>query len=327
MEILFELSKEHPSLPREETLSLLHATGALVKDVTQIENLLLVECERFDARRFSSRSAMCKSVQKVLFKSEPNENEIISKLSGLEFGEGSFSVRVSQSKELIKDAAVKVGRIIKQRGLEVNLSNPDHPFRLLITEGLALFCEEIRRIGKKHFLERLPKNRPFFHPGVMLPKMARALVNLTQVREGEIFMDPFCGTGSLLIEAGLMGAVAVGSDIDGRMVKGSLKNMRFYGIDGHLLIQDSTKLGIKDESVQAIATDPPYGRSTKVGGESLDILYEGALEEMLRVLERGRRCVVVFSHPREIDGWDVIGWHSCRVHKSLTRHIAVLHKQ
>lgn len=51
------------------------------------------------------------------------------------------------------------------------------------------------------------------------PKIARALVNLSGVKDKELFLDPFCGTGGILIEACMVGARIIGADVQDKMVK------------------------------------------------------------------------------------------------------------
>ncbi len=40
-----------------------------------------------------------------------------------------------------------------------------------------------------------------------------------QVRQGRMVLDPFVGTGSLLVAAAAVGAVTVGADIDMRVIR------------------------------------------------------------------------------------------------------------
>ena len=47
--------------------------------------------------------------------------------------------------------------------------------------------------------------------------------NLAHVRQGALVYDPFVGTGSFLVTAAHFGACVVGSDIDGRQIRGSGK--------------------------------------------------------------------------------------------------------
>jgi len=158
----------------------------------------------------------------------------------------------------------------------------------------------------------------------MMPRMARALVNLAHVNRGDIVLDPFCGTGGILIEAGLLGARTVGSDFDPLMIEGSKKNCS--GPD--LLLADATEMPLCDGVIDAVVTDFPYGQSVCIRkSDTMDALYGDALEEISRVLKPGRRAVVVTHRdiaPIAAEYMTVLQRHEQRVHKSLTRRILVL---
>ena len=62
--------------------------------------------------------------------------------------------------------------------------------------------------------------------GMLPPKLAQILVNLCgKLPEGARVLDPFCGTGVVLQEAAIMGYVPYGTDLNGRMVEYSKKNL------------------------------------------------------------------------------------------------------
>ena len=65
----------------------------------------------------------------------------------------------------------------------------------------------------------------------MMPRMARTLVNIAGYNRGDIMLDPFCGTGGILIEAHLLGARVIGSDFDPLMVLGSRQNTARFRSD------------------------------------------------------------------------------------------------
>ncbi len=75
----------------------------------------------------------------------------------------------------------------------------------------------------------------------MSPKLARCMVNLTGMIAGDIVLDPFCGTGGILIEAGVMGARVVGADIDERMVEGTIKNLEYCGVKEYEIFQGDAR--------------------------------------------------------------------------------------
>ena len=82
------------------------------------------------------------------------------------------------------------------------------------------FCAKRKKLwaakSDKRFVARVPKNKPKRHPAMLKPKLARLLVNLTGAKKQ--LLDPFCGTGSILIEAGVLGLKPLGSDIDPKMI-------------------------------------------------------------------------------------------------------------
>ena len=62
--------------------------------------------------------------------------------------------------------------------------------------------------------------------GMLPPKLAQILINLCgKLPEGARVLDPFCGTGVVLQEAAIMGYVPDGTDLNGRMVEYSKKNL------------------------------------------------------------------------------------------------------
>ena len=76
-------------------------------------------------------------------------------------------------------------------------------------------------------MERKAHLRPELQPTSLHPRLARALINLTGIRKG-ILLEPFCGAGGILLEAGLMGIKTVGYDIDKIVLKKCKINLNFY---------------------------------------------------------------------------------------------------
>ncbi len=206
----------------------------------------------------------------------------------------------------------------------VCLNNPEAEYRAVLSEDRCYFGRVLLAFNRGSYDTRNPGKRDFFHPGVMMPRMARTLVNIACVQPGDIVLDPFCGTGGILIEADLLGSRTVGSDFDPLMVLGSRQNIP--GSD--LMLADATQLPLSDQSVDAVVTDFPYGQSVCIKkADTMDTLYGDALEEIRRVLRPGKRAVVV-TH-RDISAiaaefFTIVQRHEQRVHKSLTRRVLVL---
>jgi len=150
----------------------------------------------------------------------------------------------------------------------------------------------------------------------MDPVLARVLVNLSALKPGENILDPFCGTGGILIEAGLCGIRVNGFDMQKGMVKGCKKNLEEYGIINYDIREKEVSKISKTElnNYNAIVTDLPYGQSSKKTGK--------AVEEFLNVLKSfNGACVFMYN---ESNLGDLEADFSIYVHKNLTRYIYVI---
>ena len=181
----------------------------------------------------------------------------------------SFVVRINRIKNYA-DAEINTmtleielgAQILNQtEGAKVNLKNPDKTIIGIITDDKLILGLKLTDITSKTFSERRPRKKPFFHPSAMPSKMARCMINLAHAKAESVLLDPFCGTGTSLIEATFIGCRAVGIDAQRRMIKGTKKNLEFFNIAAEgLLMADSRKIPLY--KVDAIVTDPPYGRSS-----------------------------------------------------------------
>lgn len=170
----------------------------------------------------------------------------------------------------------------------------ENKFSLITTDQIVLFGRVIGRLDSKGFMERRPSTRPFFRSIALSPQLSRILVNLSRLRPRELFLDPFCGTGSLLIEAYLVGGKPIGIDINWDIVKGARKNMEYYGILGSEVVLSDARTA-KIVGVDAVATDPPYGRSASTYGEDVRSIYRGFIENVSEILSKRR--YIVFLAP------------------------------
>jgi tRNA (guanine10-N2)-dimethyltransferase len=220
----------------------------------------------------------------------------------------------------------ELGSVLVDRGFAVDLDRPDHELRVLFAEGTCavgwLAAESVRDYGT-----RRPTDRPFFQPGSMDPLLARALANVAGARPGATVLDPMCGTGGILVEAGLVGSRVLGIDAQAKMVRGSRQNLaRFLDGDWHVARGDARSLPVADGAVDAVVFDAPYGRQSKVEGR-LDALVSGALREARRVAPR---CIVVgdrpWAQPASEAGWRTEAAFDRRVHRSLTRYVLALRR-
>jgi|Deesub1362B_J571_1020462.scaffolds.fasta_scaffold00013_57 tRNA (guanine10-N2)-dimethyltransferase len=313
--LCFEVSQEHPTIPKSEILAVTH--GEIIEEYPGV---LIVKVENPDYKRLQELG-MCYRVSKILGSGDFHDICEISEEIPLS---GSFRVRAVRKCEDISSSKVEreIGRRIKKKGLKVDLKNPDFEIRVILTDkchlGIKLF-----ECARKEIIKRKPHKMRFFHPGVMLPQFSRAIVNISEVKNGEKLLDPFCGTGGILYEAERIRMRTFGVDVQPKMIFGARKN-----ILGELVIGDAKKLPFRDSSFHAVVSDFPYGRSSSLSDEQ-EKLYSEALWEIHRVLKDFRRAVIVTN--RDIKEllpplFRLEELHKHRVHKSLMRYFWVLRK-
>ena len=341
--LFFLLSGEHPTLPFSELTSILEAESHKYRVLEKLSQVLRVEAEAQCIESVVLRSAMTRLCGTELMNCNAVSNEILQEASSVPFedfierGE-SFVVRVRRVRESAPhligvELEPKLGELVLNRvkGVKVNLTNPQKTFFGILTDNRFVFGLKMAEIPAKPFMERRPRKRPFFHPTAMPAKLARCMVNLVQPKMGELVLDPFCGTASILVEAGLMGCRVMGLDVKRWMVKGSLQNLRYYGVKPEgMAVADARHLPIA--GVDCVVTDPPYGRSATTLGWSTRQIVKHFLSVIKETLPRGRR--VCMASPKTIRmgrmgeecGLKHIGSHFAYVHRSLTREIAVFER-
>ncbi len=285
--------------------------------------------------RLAERLSMTRRVIEAVVDTTGDLELFLEAIESSEFNrEGTIAVRATsvrgQASVDVPTIEHAVGAILTERGFKVNLDEPDHVFRVLISDNgtNSYFGGWVTVTPERNYGARRPPHRPFKQPGTMRPQLARALVNLSGVKAGERLLDPMCGAGAILTEAALIGATPIGVDVQTKMVTGTRENIRAFAADGPspVLVQGSaTALPIK--MADAAVFDAPYGRQSPVGFESAPGLVRATLHELHGLVER---CVAVFDEPldhyAESTGWTVVDRFDRRVHRSLTRYITILER-
>jgi tRNA (guanine10-N2)-dimethyltransferase len=182
------------------------------------------------------------------------------------------------------------------------------------------------------FDARYSRNRPFSYPTTLDPKLARCMVNLARPQTPNLkpptpIFDPFCGTGGILLEAGLMGFKTIGIDIDEKMIAGCKQNLEHYGVSGFdISVEDFFKT--KKQGI--IVTDPPYGKNTIVSGQTIEEFYNLILERLYKITT-GISCIgspntINLSEMARNQGFKILEEHIVFVNKDMSKRILVLEK-
>jgi tRNA G10 N-methylase Trm11 len=140
-------------------------------------------------------------------------------------------------------------------------------------EILAIFSEEKLYIARTRIVydsmlqQYRDESRPFVSAEISTsPKICRTLLTLAGARPGDTVLDPFCGTGTLLMEAALLGMKCIGVDIDGDQVQGARSNLKWLTkdmgekLDYDIVKGDSRELtSVVKKQVDAVAFEPILG--------------------------------------------------------------------
>ncbi|MEM2105113.1 MAG: DNA methyltransferase [Candidatus Bathyarchaeia archaeon] len=341
--LFFLLSGEHETLPASELKAILEAENHPYNTAEKLDQVLRIEADIDCVEKVRRRAALTRLCGLELFTCKAEINAIAKSIRSINISEfladgENFAVRVKRVKEYSEklDSMFlerKLGEIILKARANacVRLKNPDKTFVGILANEKFVFGIKLAEIPPKPFVERRPKKKPFFHPSAMPPKLARCMVNLAKPEKEETVFDPFCGTGSMLIEAALMGFKVLGLDAQRYMARGSLKNLVHFGIKPEgIIVADARAPPVRE--VGCMVTDPPYGKSASTLKRTTKQLVEEVLTAVSDILKSGKR--VCIASPKTLNigkigeslGYKHVESHFVYVHRSLTREIAVFEK-
>lgn len=171
-------------------------------------------------------------------------------------------------------------RLVEEGGVEFWLT-------LLPDRGLlALRLTDARTRHREYRSEHLPAS--------LRPSAAAALVWLTRPGPKDVFLDPMCGAGTVLIERAFAGryGLILGGDIDPAAMAATQANIgpRYKPIS--VRRWDARRLPLDAASVDAVAVNLPFGRQIGSPAENAS-LYPDFLREAARVLRPVARLVAL----------------------------------
>ena len=155
--------------------------------------------------------------------------------------------------------------------------------------------------------------------GMLPPKLAQMMINLAGAGLDEVLLDPFCGSGTMLSEAALMGYESlIGTDLSEKAVEDAGANFQFsinnFQLSGDRPVAEFFKCDvrrlateIKPGEVDFIVTEPYLGpqrpgadlRKVKI---ELDDLYSDAIREFKKILKSGSKVVMIWPRMAGANG-------------------------
>jgi tRNA (guanine10-N2)-dimethyltransferase len=144
------------------------------------------------------------------------------------------------------------------------------------------------------------------------------MINLSELKEGKTLCDPFCGTGTILLEAESMGIKSIGVDFDPRMCNITRENLAVNGFMSKVINSTYHEIQQIKDKIDAIVTDPPYGIASRSS-----VSPKKLIKDFISILPRRKKLVLVYKKGLDVEEMSKAKKYEIYRHKSLTRIIAV----
>ena len=210
---------------------------------------LLTEMEsRETARELSHRSISIRHLTEVWYVAESYEDLIMNINSHLNSSLKSFfardtysyAIRVSAfakklTREYLADVIERL-EVLALRGT-VCLTDPDLTIqvvedygddpKLAPTKPKRIYIGSLIAEGQRKLITHYALEKRYYIGNTSLdPEICFLMGNIAKVKRGDLVIDPFVGTGSVLVSCAHLGAYIIGTDIDRRILHGWSKSTR-----------------------------------------------------------------------------------------------------
>jgi tRNA G10 N-methylase Trm11 len=220
-------------------------------------------------------------------------------------GEGISCRFVNKDFNNLNAAQVRVEKLLEKGAYLIMVRNSGgREYR-----GLAIAIQDIDSYSKRDY------DKPFrdARMGMLPPKLAQIMVNagIAGFEKTTRVFDPFCGSGTVLMEAMLAGYDVLGSDISEKCVAGTQKNLEWFAkefqvddrqfevfqhdaskpfekeLDNNICIVTEGYLGPPQSAV------PSKDVQKKLFHELIQ-LYDNFFQNSSKILEKGARICITF---------------------------------
>ncbi len=214
--------------------------------------------------------------------------------------EGTSSRWVTSKASQLSSVVVEMNRLVS-RGAEFVIAR----FGGSLMLGRTLSVQPFRELSALDYGRPARDDRS----GMLPPKLARIMINLAGAPQSGTILDPFCGSGTILTEATLMGFDnLIGSDISGKAVEDAKRNMEWTTEKtkskksrARIILADARTISKQAEpgSIDAVVTEPYLGPQrgryeARSVARELEGLYTEAIKESFKVLKAGGRAVMAW---------------------------------
>lgn len=234
----------------------------------------------------------------------PRSDRIGAAVKSALTGHGRKARHVTSKDKTLSAVTIRTNRLL-DRGREYCLFADNEGFSV----GVTAWVQDYEAFSEREFGR--PKSDAV--SGMVPVKLARMLLNLAGAHEGASVLDPFCGSGTIAVEAVAMGCgKAIASDSSEKAVKEAAENLEWIKDLSGNVVETMTLVSpvqglpalLPGEKVDAVVTEPYLGpplrgrerpeeiAKTKRG---LETLYLEAFRAFAALA--GEKASVVFIFP------------------------------
>ncbi len=179
--------------------------------------------------------------------------------------------------------------LMRRYGWKLNLEYPTLEFRMDLEEdnflfGLRLTDERMQR--KEYKLSHVPAS--------LQPSVAHCMSLLSEPNPLDIFVDPMCGAGTIVIERALAGPYKyiIGGDKSIESINSAKINVGASKENIHLVLWDALNIPLSDHIIDKVVCNMPFGKQT---GDNIDNkpFYSNFFKEIKRIIKQGGKAVLL----------------------------------
>ena len=312
-ESFFILSKDQIELAIDEIIAIAKMYDRFAK-IKVISNMVIIQ-SKINWSEITKRATFVKV-----------SGQILRKMSGLFLDDENLEVlknaktfvcriiNLSSKQFNIPELENSMGDMIsKFSHVKVELEDPDVIVYLIFTdeENFFGFSKQIKIKNRPKKVKKYPHELDW--------KLTRVMINLIGIKQGETVCDPFCGTGTTLLEAESMGINAIGLDFDKKMYEIAKENLKVNKYKSKIFNLDFQEMVKISEKFDGIVTDLPYGKSSKTSEKPEEIL-----KRFISIIPKKKKIAIMYK--KELgNNLKLKGLKKYEIyrHKSLTRTILI----
>jgi SAM-dependent methyltransferase len=243
-------------------------------------------------------------------------------LSGYDLDEDEYEGLVRSLLDGVRDSGLRKVRLLRPKGNELLAEQVltrqavdviAFPYHGGVGLGPTTWVPDSASMRRRGTLKPSPR------PDISLsPRLAKVLLNLTGLRQGQTVLDPFCGSGTILAEARLSSFRCLGLDSSASRVQEARENLRWAGAGPGEWGYDVRKGDARDlrrilrgSKVDAVVTEPfllprldarPKTATASALIDEAAEVYSDALASMAGSLQPAGRIVIVVPVIQTMEG-------------------------